>query len=361
MFIDFVRIHVKAGDGGNGCCSFRREKYVPRGGPDGGQGGKGGDIVFEADSHLGTLLDLKMQPTINGGRGGHGSGANKTGRDGEGVLVKLPLGSVIYEEGNETPIADLTVAGERVVVAKGGDGGFGNLHYASSKNRSPRRCDPGWPGEEKVLLIELKQIADVGFVGLPNAGKSTLLKTLTAAEPKIAPYPFTTLHPNLGVMEDEYGRHVTLADLPGLIEGASRGEGLGHRFLRHVERTKILAHLVPFGEPDRPATFEDMRYQWDLIEAELRAYSDVLAQKPRLLVLSKCDLVDTETRDRIVAQFSGEGFEPLVISSASGEGIDHFKRTLLDLLVTPLAEPVQQHEEDSSTGANPSSVEDGPV
>lgn len=330
MFIDYVKVHIKAGDGGNGCCSFRREKYVPRGGPDGGAGGKGGDVVFEADAHLATLLDLRMQPHINGSRGAHGQGANKTGRNGEDAVVKLPLGSVIHDEATDETLADLTERGQRVVVARGGDGGFGNLHYASATNRAPRRCDPGWPGEERTLIIELKQIADIGLVGLPNAGKSTLLKVLTAAEPKVAPYPFTTLHPNLGVMEDEIGRHVTLADLPGLIEGASRGEGLGHRFLRHVERTKILAHLVPFGEPGKSATFEEMRYHLDLIEAELHAYSDALAAKPRLLVLSKCDLAEESDRAQIAQRFRGEGFDPHIISSATGEGIDDLRRRLLD-------------------------------
>ncbi len=333
MFVDYVKVHVKAGDGGNGCCSFRREKYVPRGGPNGGDGGKGGDIIFEADSNLATLLDLRMQSNLHAERGAHGSGANKTGANGEDVIVKLPLGSVIYEEGSEEIIGDLTTVGQRLIVAKGGDGGFGNQHYATSTNRTPHRCDPGWPGEEKTLVIELKQIADVGLVGLPNAGKSTLLKTLTAAEPKIAPYPFTTLHPNLGVMEDELGRHVTLADLPGLIEGASHGEGLGHRFLRHIERTKIIAHLVPFSCDGKAPSFEEMRYQWDLIEAELRAYSDVLAQKQRLLVLSKADLCSDEERADIVQRFLEEGFEPVVISSASGEGIEDLRGKLLKILL----------------------------
>lgn len=333
MFVDYVKVHVKAGDGGNGCCSFRREKYVPRGGPDGGVGGKGGDVIFQADPHLATLLDLRMQPNLIAGRGGHGSGANKTGRNGEDVIIKVPLGAVVYEEDSQMVIADFVEIDQTEVVAKGGDGGFGNLHYATAKNRSPRRCDPGWPGEEKTLVIELKQIADIGLVGLPNAGKSTLLRTLTSAEPKVAPYPFTTLHPNLGVMEDELGRHVTLADLPGLIEGASRGEGLGYRFLRHVERTKFLAHLVPFGEPDKPATFEDMRYQWDLIEAELRAYSDQLAAKPRLLVLSKADLVDDSLRENIVSKFRAEGFQPFIISSETGEGLEPLRLHFIEMAI----------------------------
>jgi len=327
MFVDYVKVYVKAGDGGDGCVSFRREKYVPRGGPDGGDGGKGGDVVFEADPSLVTLLDLKLRPALRAGRGAHGEGNNKTGKNGAGVIVKLPIGSVISE--GETVLADLATPGQRFIAALGGRGGRGNQHFATPTNRAPRRFEEGQPGQEWTLVVELKQIADVGIVGLPNAGKSTLLACLTAATPKIAPYPFTTLHPNLGVMEDPSGRHITLADLPGLIEGASRGQGLGHRFLRHVERTKVLAQLVAFeeGEP----SYEAMRYSLDLVEAELRAYSARLAEKKRLIVLSKSDLCPPERRAPIVRRFVEEGFQPICLSAQTGEGAEEFKQLLFSL------------------------------
>ncbi|MCX7015641.1 MAG: GTPase ObgE [Candidatus Sumerlaeota bacterium] len=328
IFVDYVKVHVKAGDGGSGCVSFRREKYVPFGGPDGGDGGKGGDIVFEADANLATLLDLKMHPSVRAQSGAKGQGAQKTGKSGADIVIRLPLGSVISE--NDEAIADLTKPGQRFRAGKGGDGGRGNQHFATSTNQTPRRCEPGWLGQERSLVIEIKQIADVGFVGLPNAGKSTLLSRLTAATPKIAAYPFTTLHPNLGVMEDPAGNHVTLADLPGLIEGASRGEGLGHRFLRHVERTKVLAQLVAFTESE--PSYENMRYEWELVAAELKAYSDKLAEKKRLLVLSKADLCPPEERAEIVKRFADAGLEAICLSARTGEGLEEFRALLFSLL-----------------------------
>jgi len=328
MFVDYVKVTAIAGDGGSGCMAFRREKHVPRGGPNGGDGGKGGDVIFEADPQLATLLDIKMRPLIRASRGANGQGWNKSGKDGEDVVVKLPLGSVVLENGE--PVADLTEPGQRVVIAKGGMGGLGNQHFATPTNRAPRHFQPGMPGEARSLEIELKQIADIGLVGLPNAGKSTLLSRLTAAMPKIAPYPFTTLSPNLGVFDDEQGRHVTLADLPGLIEGASRGEGLGHRFLRHVERTKLLLQLIAFdgAAPD----FAAMRAEWDLIGEELRAYSEELAAKPRHLALSKSDLCRAEQREAILREFEKNGIIPLCVSSENGEGIEELRRSLIDWL-----------------------------
>ncbi len=325
-FLDYVKVHLQSGDGGAGCCSFRREKFVPLGGPDGGDGGRGGSIIAETDPNLGTLYDLKLRPSIRAKRGAHGQGANKSGKAADDIVIRLPLGAVLHHKGKQ--IADLTEPGQRFVICAGGDGGRGNQHFSTPQNRAPRKTEPGWPGEEKTIEIELKQIADVGLVGLPNAGKSTLLTKLTAAQPKIAPYPFTTLHPNLGVMEDDRGEHITLADLPGLIEGASRGEGLGHRFLRHVERTRVLIQLVAFDEED--ISYEDMRYQWDLIAEELQAYSDKLAQKERLLVLSKCDLCSKEDQEEIVQQFEEDGLKPIVISSETGEGLESLESWILD-------------------------------
>jgi GTP-binding protein len=327
MFVDYVKVQVQAGDGGNGVCSFRREKFIPHGGPDGGDGGKGGDIIFQADPGLATLLDLRMRPLIRAQAGAHGQGRNKSGRAGQDIVIRLPLGAMVLE--NDGLLADLTEPGMAFVAAAGGGGGRGNQHFATPSNRAPRRCTPGVEGQKRSLVIELKQIADVGLVGLPNAGKSTLLGVLTDAKPKIAPYPFTTLHPNLGVMEDPDGRHIVLADLPGLIEGASRGEGLGHRFLRHVERTGMLAHLAAF-DPDEEPDYENLRCQIDLIEAELRAYSESLPSKKRVFVLSKADLCPPESRRPLVERFREEGFETYCLSSKTGEGLEEFRIMIFD-------------------------------
>jgi GTP-binding protein len=321
MFVDHVKIYVKAGDGGNGCMSFRREKFVARGGPDGGDGGDGGSIFIEADENLVTLLDLRYRPHIVAHRGQHGKGKNATGKKGDDVTLRVPLGAVISDADGE--IADLTKPGQRVLVAQGGKGGRGNQHFATSTNRAPRRHEEGRPGEEKTLFVELKLIADVGIIGLPNVGKSTLLSRLTAATPKIAPYPFTTIHPNLGVHQTEDGELVTFADIPGLIEGASRGAGLGDRFLRHIERTKLLVHLV--GADEQAFSPDDLLYEYHLVREELKAYSDLLPQKPSIIALNKIDLLADnakKTLDSIKAAFRKEKLKLIPISAQEGTGLD---------------------------------------
>jgi GTP-binding protein len=329
MFIDYLKVHVKAGDGGSGRINFRREKFVPRGGPDGGDGGKGGSVIFEVDSKLGTLLDLKYHPNIEAKRGGDGGTNNCFGPDGQSVVVRVPLGTVVSDEAGRQ-LADLTEPGQRWVAAKGGMGGLGNTHFATPTNKTPRYAQPGTEGQERTLILELKLLADVGLVGLPNAGKSTLLSKLTAATPKIAPYPFTTLSPNLGVMEFEDLTHMTLADIPGLIEGASRGVGLGDRFLRHIERTKVLAHLV--GDEQGLFDPEDMLYKYDLVCEELAAYSPLLARKRQLVIVTKTDLADPDDVAQTLAAFRERGIEPLTISAFSGEGLDALRQALRELV-----------------------------
>ncbi|NQU43263.1 GTPase ObgE, partial [bacterium] len=283
MFVDYVRIQIKAGDGGHGAISFRREKFVPRGGPAGGDGGRGGHVIFEADSRLGTLYDLKLRGHLKAGRGGNGGRSKCSGPDGEDVTVLVPVGTVFSdEEGSQ--LADLTEVGQQWIAAHGGRGGKGNAHFATPTNKTPRYAQDGEEGEGQTLILELKLIADVGLIGLPNAGKSTLLAQLTAATPKIASYPFTTLHPNLGVVYYSDNETLTIADIPGLIEGASKGAGLGDQFLRHIERTTILVHLI--GDEQGLFDPEDMLYKYALVCAELTAYSDALADKPQVVVLT---------------------------------------------------------------------------
>jgi GTP-binding protein len=332
-FVDYARVFVKAGDGGDGCVAFRREKFVPRGGPNGGDGGDGGSVWLEADASLMTLLDLKLHPLLRAKRGDHGQGWQKTGRSGEDLIVKAPLGTVLSdEEGNL--LADLTTPGQRFLAAQGGRGGLGNQHFASSTHQAPRKAKPGTPGQERALILELKMIAQAGLVGLPNAGKSTLLATLTAATPKIAPYPFTTLHPNLGVMDAGGERRVTLADIPGLIEGAVHGAGLGARFLRHVERTALLVHLVAPPDAmdaaaDPEAAGEVVAYAHELVRRELEAHSAVLAAKPQIVALTKIDLIGQDAREALLAALRARGLEPLAISAATGEGIEALRAALI--------------------------------
>src|ERR1700756_1516380 len=290
MFIDEVRILVKAGDGGNGCLAFRREKFVPRGGPSGGDGGRGGDVVLVASQHYNTLLHFRFNPEHKAQRGRHGEGSNRTGREGESIEIPTPVGTVVYDADTGEMLHDFTVPGDRFVVAHGGKGGRGNQHFATSTHQAPTEHEPGTPGEERVLRLELKLLADVGLVGYPNAGKSTLISRISAAKPKIADYPFTTLQPNLGVVtigdppnDDSY----VVADIPGLIEGASAGHGLGMQFLRHVERTRVLAHLIDVsdasGRPDPVADFK-------VIVEELKSFGAGLEKKPMILVASKIDV-----------------------------------------------------------------------
>lgn len=309
MFIDRAKILVKAGDGGNGIVSFRHEAFVPRGGPDGGNGGHGGSVILEADPQLHTLLDFHYRTRYKAERGRHGSGSRSTGRSGEDLEVKVPLGTRVYE-GTEL-LVDLITPGQRFIAAQGGRGGRGNAQFATPRIRAPRTSTPGAPGQERGLLLELKLMADVGLVGLPNAGKSTLLAALTAARPKIAPYPFTTLHPNLGIVRpSEYDTFV-LADIPGLIEGASGGKGLGFEFLRHIERTRILVYLIDCSSPDPRADLKALR-------AELKKWNPDLIKRPSLRVLSKTDLcaeaaLPAGRWNARISSATGDGLEALVL------------------------------------------------
>jgi GTPase len=334
-FLDEVKIYVRSGDGGDGAVSFRREKYIPLGGPDGGDGGRGGDVVLIADSHLNTLIDFRYTQHLKAKRGMHGMGKDRTGRSANPLEMKVPVGTLVRDDADGMVLHDFTEAGQRFIVARGGDGGLGNSRFKTSTNRAPRRADPGYEGEEIWLRLELKILADVGLVGLPNAGKSTLISTISAAKPKIADYPFTTLAPNLGVVRSGDFSYV-VADIPGLVEGASDGHGLGHMFLKHVERCAILAHLVDAAPVDESDPIENFR----MIEAELQAYSPALAAKPRWIIISKCDLADAKLRDELVERFeelrlinsdANEKARPLtILSAASSEGIKTFIDTLGD-------------------------------
>lgn len=351
-FVDQVRVHVKAGDGGHGCIAFLRLKGQPHAGPAGGDGGRGGSVVLEADRDLVTLIDLKTRPHIIAKRGDNGGGKNCSGRSGEDATIKVPLGTVAVDAETEEEIGDLTEHGQRLVVARGGDGGRGNQHFATPTNRAPRKAEDGWPGEERNLILELKIIADVGLVGLPNAGKSTTLAALTDARPRIAPYPFTTISPNLGVfVASDLQRRITLADIPGLIEGAHTGTGLGDRFLRHIERTRALVHLVApeAGEDEdgKPtladASPETLLYAYELVRSELAQYSEALLRKPRIVCLNKADLLSGEERAEAVAAFEEKhGIAPLFLSARDGEGLEAL-RVRIEELVFP---------EDSASGAS---------
>ena len=322
MFLDYLKIHVKAGDGGNGCVALRREKYVPRGGPAGGDGGRGGDVVLEADERLATLYDLKHRPNIVAQNGGGGGGNDCHGRDGDNTVIRVPLGTTVSAADGDQ-MADLADRGQQWIAARGGRGGFGNAHFATATNKTPRYAQDGEPGEDRTLVLELKLIAQVGLVGLPNAGKSTLLSKLTAATPKIASYPFTTLSPNLGVIEYDDLTRLTLADIPGLIEGASKGAGLGDRFLRHIERTQILAHLVD----DEEGRFDpdDMLYKFDLVCQELGAYSSALAARNQIVVITKIDLAESSDLEKTRDAFRARGHEPLCVSALEGTGLEELK------------------------------------
>jgi GTP-binding protein len=320
MFVDYVKINVQAGDGGDGCISFRREKYVPLGGPDGGDGGRGGHIYLQVDPGVTTLLDVRMRPQYIAKRGEHGGGNQCTGRDAEDIIIRVPQGTVVSTEDGEI-VADLVEPGQLWMAAKAGRGGRGNQHFATPNNKAPRRWEYGGDGEHKVLILELKMIADIGLVGLPNAGKSTLLAGLTKAQPKVASYPFTTIHPNRGVLELDDDTRCVIADIPGLIEGAHHGAGLGHRFLRHVERTGFLVHLVAPADDVENADFEHFWYSYELVNAELAAYSDTLAGKDQVVCLTKADLMPAENQDQIKAEFAERGVKAIWISALSGQGM----------------------------------------
>lgn len=318
QFVDYVKIHVKAGDGGRGCVSFRREKYVPKGGPDGGDGGKGGDIILRATKELNTLLDLKYQREYKARRGEHGKGSNKHGKNGEDRIIPVPVGTIVKEAETGAIIADLDYEGAESVVAKGGRGGLGNAHFATPTRQAPKFAQHGELGEEKWLVLELKLLADVGLIGLPNAGKSTLISVISAAKPKIADYPFTTLVPNLGVVKLEDFRSFVVADIPGLIEGAHRGAGLGFQFLRHVERTSILLHLVDVSDILTSDPVDD----FEKINRELVLYSPDLLKKPMAVAGTKLDMATNMTRlNRLRDYCRSKGIDFFSICSVTGEGI----------------------------------------
>ncbi len=313
-FLDEAKIYIRSGDGGNGCVSFRREKFIEFGGPNGGDGGKGGDVVAEAVEGLNTLIDYRYQQHFKAKRGGGGMGKDRHGANGANVVLKVPVGTQIFEEDGETLLADLTAVGQRAVLAQGGTGGFGNAHFKSSTNRAPRRANPGLPGEERTVRLRLKLIADAGLIGLPNAGKSTFLATVSAAKPKIADYPFTTLHPQLGVVRIDNAEFV-LADIPGLIEGAHEGAGLGDRFLGHVERCRVVLHLV-----DGTGAHAGEAYK--AVRRELEAYGQSLAEKPEIVALTKADaLAPGEIKTQSARLKRAAKKTPLVVSAHSGEGI----------------------------------------
>lgn len=326
-FLDQAKVHIKSGHGGQGCVSFRREKYIEFGGPDGGSGGRGGDVWAEAVAGLNTLIDYRYQQHFKARPGGHGMGRDRTGAGGEDVVLKVPVGTQIFEEDGETLLADLMQVGEKVRLAEGGNGGFGNAHFKSSTNRAPRHANPGQPGDEKWIILRLKLIADIGLVGLPNAGKSTFLSRVSAARPKIADYPFTTLHPNLGVVRHR-DREFVVADIPGLIEGAHEGAGIGDRFLGHVERCRSLLHLVDAAGDNPVDAYVTVRH-------ELDAYGQGLADKPELVALSRADAVEEKRLEEVVRELANAaGAQPLVISAVTGRGMDE----VLDACLSAIAE-----------------------
>jgi GTP-binding protein len=325
-FLDEAKVYVKAGDGGDGVIAFRREKFIEFGGPDGGNGGKGGDVVAEAVDGLNTLIDYRYAQHFKARKGGNGAGADRTGAGSDDVVLKVPVGTQILAEDRETLIADLDTPGKRVVLAQGGDGGRGNAHFKTSTNRAPRRADKGWPGEERWIWLRLKLIADAGLVGLPNAGKSTFLAAASAARPKIADYPFTTLHPQLGVVRLNATEEFVLADIPGLIEGAHEGAGLGDRFLGHVERCAVLLHLVDGTQADPAGAYRTIR-------TELAGYGQGLADKPEIVALNKLDAMTPQARaSRVKALERACGRPVHVISGATGEGVPVVLRALADAI-----------------------------
>ncbi len=322
-FLDQAKVYLRSGDGGPGCVSFRREKYIEFGGPDGGDGGRGGDIVVEAVNGLNTLIDYRYQQHFKAMRGGHGSGRSRSGGRGDDITLRVPVGTQVLDDDQETVLADMTETGQRVVLLKGGDGGFGNQHFKSSTNRAPRQSGPGWPGEERWVWLRLKLIADAGLVGLPNAGKSTFLSVVSRARPKIADYPFTTLAPHLGVVT--LGEHdLVIADIPGLIEGAHEGHGLGDRFLGHVERTRVLLHLVD-------GTGDDVVAAYQIVRGELNAYGHGLVEKFEIIGLNKCDaLSPEEIAEKAAALAQATGQPVMTLSGATRQGVEPVLYALID-------------------------------
>jgi GTP-binding protein len=369
MFVDEAKIYVKGGDGGNGCMAFRREKFVPRGGPSGGDGGSGGSVILEATQHDNTLLRYRFNREFRADRGRHGEGSNRTGHSGADMILQVPAGTVVIDEESAERLADLTRAGERVTVARGGRGGRGNQHFAKPWHQAPRESEEGQPGEERHLRLELRLLADVGLVGFPNAGKSTLISRISAARPKIADYPFTTLEPHLGVVSAELagtgaggahrnlGRTFVVADLPGLIEGANQGVGLGTRFLRHIERTRLLAHLVDTSD----ASDRDPVRDFEIICGELAAFSESLAAKPMIVVATKLDATTDRSRlERLREHCAERKLDFYSISSATGEGIAQLVRGMADALERLTPPESAENSEAASTGEANASVPPSP-
>jgi GTP-binding protein len=346
-FFDEAKIEVIAGDGGNGAASFRREKFIPRGGPDGGDGGRGGSIWAVADRNLNTLIDYRYTRIFRAQKGENGRGADCYGKAGEDMEMRVPVGTVFTDIGTGEVLADLDVDGKRALIAQGGQGGLGNLHFKSSTNRAPRQCTPGGEGVRRDLRLELKVLADVGLLGMPNAGKSTFIRSVSAAKPKVADYPFTTLHPNLGVVRVDHNRSFVIADIPGLIEGAAEGAGLGHQFLRHLQRTHLLLHLVDIA-PFDPDT--DPVKEAKAIIKELRKYDEALYDKPRWLVINKIDLVPEEERKARIAALVkgyGKGVRHFVISAVNGEGCRELTFAIMDHIEKHREEQRSHENEDS--------------
>lgn len=338
-FLDQAKIYVRSGDGGDGVTAFRREKYIEFGGPDGGNGGRGGDIIFEAVANLNTLIDFRYTQHFRAKKGGNGAGSDRTGAAASAVVIQVPVGTQIMDDDRETLLADLDKPGKRVTLCTGGDGGFGNANYKTSTNRAPRRSDKGWPGEERWVWLRLKLIADVGLVGLPNAGKSTFLAATSAARPKIADYPFTTLHPQLGVVRLSMTEEFVIADIPGLIEGAHEGTGLGDRFLGHVERCAALLHLID-------GAAGDVVDAWRTIRNELEAYGGGLAEKPEVIALNKCDAMTPQQisgRKRALERASGA--KVMVISGVSRQGVPELLRDLFTNVQNARAERAAEEAE----------------
>ena len=329
-FIDESKIYLKAGNGGNGCCSFRREKYVPKGGPDGGDGGKGGDIIIKASPHFHTLLDQRYHPHYKSERGRHGQGKNCTGKSGRDLIIHVPIGTMVRDLQADKIVADLVRQDQTVVLARGGAGGKGNARYATSTMQAPRYCEPGNPGEEKDYKLELKLLADVGLVGFPNAGKSTLISRVSSARPKIADYPFTTLVPNLGLVRWKDSDFV-MADIPGIIEGAHKGVGLGLRFLKHIERTRLIVYMVDMSAQ----TLRDPKEEFTILRKELELYSERLLMLKQIVVLNKCDLTEAKERTKeAVAFINEEGYSCFTASALTGEGLND----ILDEIIKDLSE-----------------------
>lgn len=345
-FVDEAKFYVKGGDGGNGCVSFRREKYVPKGGPNGGDGGRGGSVYIRATKKIQSLIDFKYRSHFKAGRGGHGQGKDKHGAKGSSLVIEVPTGSVIKDVDSGEILVDLTDEGQQYLAAGGGKGGLGNTHFASGSNRTPRIATDGRPGAERWLKIELKLIADIGLVGLPNAGKSSLLSNLSAANPKIGDYPFTTLEPQLGILRDKYSNPYIIADIPGLIEDAHKGVGLGHSFLKHIERTSIILHVVDISE-------DDHRQNYLVLENELKKYKDGLSDRVKVIALNKTDLVDPDMVLEIEAEYRKSGREAMSVSALSGSGIANLRLKLIEMMENLEQEtdsPSDDHNEVSGDG-----------